>query len=171
VSVTVTNPRSRWRGPLASPSYRLLVTAQTVNSFGGGITPVALAFAVLDLGGSATQLGLVVAAFSAAEVATTLFGGVLGDRVSRAVMLQGSNTVSALVQALTAASLIGGWSSVWLLGLLGAVAGCVSALGRPSSQAITQQTVPPEQLSAAISLRRIARTPRWRWDSRWLVCW
>lgn len=149
--------RSRWRGPLASPSFRLLVTAQTVNAFGGSITPVALAFAVIDLGGSATQLGLVVAAFAAAEVATTLFGGVLGDRVPRAVMLQGSNTVSAIVQAFTAASLIGGWSSVWLLGLLGAMAGCVSALGGPSSQAITQQTVSPEQLSAAISLRRIGR--------------
>jgi len=154
--VTVT-PASRWKGPLRSPSYRLLVTTQTVNSFGSSITPVALAFAVIDLGGSATQLGLVVAAFSAAEVATTLFGGLLGDRVSRAVMLQGSNTISAIVQALTAASLVGGWSSIWLLGVLGAVAGCVSALGRPSSQAITQQTVPPEDLSAAISLRRIGQ--------------
>jgi len=157
VSLTATPTRSRWRGPLGSPSYRLLLTAQTVNTFGGAITPVALAFAVIDLGGSATQLGLVVAAFSAAEVATTLFGGVLGDRVSRSVMLQGSNTLSAIVQAFTAASLIGGWSSVWLLGVLGAVAGCVSALGRPSSQAITQQTVPAEQLSAAISLRRIGQ--------------
>jgi MFS family permease len=153
----ILNPRSRWKGPLASRPYRLLLTAQTVNAFGSAITPVALAFAVIDLGGSATQLGLVVAAFSAAEVATTLFGGVLGDRVSRAVMLQGSNTLSAIVQVFAAVSLIGGWSSVWLLGLLGAVAGCVSALGRPSSQAITPQTVPPEQLSAAISLRRIGQ--------------
>lgn len=155
--VTATRARSRWRGPLASPSYRLLVTAQTVNAFGGAITPVALAFAVIDLGGSATQLGLVVAAFSAAEVATTLFGGVLGDRVSRAVMLQGSCAVSAVVQGLTAASLIDGWASIWLLALLGAVAGCVSALARPSSQAITQQTVPAEDLPAAISLRRIGQ--------------
>ncbi|HET7385704.1 MAG TPA: MFS transporter [Nocardioidaceae bacterium] len=156
MSDTDTAPAPRALGPLRSPPFRLLMTAQTVNAFGQGITPVALAFAVLDLGGSATQLGLVVAAYALAEVVTVLFGGVLGDRLPRTVMLQGSNSASAGLQAVVAASLIGGWSSVGLLAALGLVGGCLSSLGQPSSRAITQQTVTPEQLPSAVSLRRIS---------------
>ena len=68
-------------GVLRHREFRLLAGGVTISSLGNGITPVALAFAVLDLGGSAAELGLVEAAFSGAEVVTTLLGGVLGDRV------------------------------------------------------------------------------------------
>jgi MFS family permease len=139
-----------------SAAFRLLVTAQTVNAFGSAITPVALAFAVLALGGSATQLGLVIAAEAFAEVVTILFGGILGDRLPRTVMLQGSNAANALAQGLVVAALVGGWASVPFLAGMGAVSGCLGALGQPSSQAITQQTVPAANLSAAISLRRVS---------------
>ena len=43
-------------GLLRHRDYRLLVSGATVSSLGGSIAPVALAFAVLDLGGSATDL-------------------------------------------------------------------------------------------------------------------
>ena len=76
--------------PLRHRNFRLLVTGTTVISLGNAITPVALAFAVLDLGGSATELGIVVAAFALAEVVTALFGGVLGDRLPRKLMMQGA---------------------------------------------------------------------------------
>jgi MFS family permease len=141
--------------PLRSGAYRLLLTGQTVSSFGNALTPIALAFAVLELGGSATQLGLVVGAYASAEVITVLFGGVLGDRIPRSLMMQGSAAVCVLTQGLIAVSLIGGWSSLTLLATVGLVNGCVSALGVPSSQAMTQQTVPAANLPAAISIRRL----------------
>jgi predicted MFS family arabinose efflux permease len=143
-------------GPWRFPSYRMLLAGQTVSDFGNALTPVALAFAVLDLGGSATQLGLVIAAYSGAEVLTVLFGGVLGDRLPRRVLLQGSAALAALTQTVIAAGLIGGWSSLPLLAAISVVNGCVSAISRPSSQALTAQTVDPADLSAAISIRRLA---------------
>ena len=84
-------PRSG--GALAHASYRLLVAGTTVSSLGNSITPVALAFGVLELGGSASELGMVVAAYALAEVVTLMFGGVLGDRLPRQVLMQGSATV------------------------------------------------------------------------------
>jgi len=72
-------------------------------------------------------------------------------------MLQGSAAAAAVVQGLVAASLIGGWSSIPLLAVLGMANGCLSALGGPSSSAITQQTVPAALLQRAISWRRIAQ--------------
>jgi len=148
---------SRWRGPLGSAPYRFLVSGTTVNSLGNAITPVALAFGVLELGGSASQLGLVVAAYALAEVVTLMFGGVLGDRLPRQLLMQGSSAGAALTQGVIAAALIGGWASVTLLGLVGLVNGCLSALSGPSSQAMTRQTVPAEQLSSAVALRRLAQ--------------
>ena len=91
------------------------MTGTTTTGLGNAITPVALAFAVLDLGGSATELGLVVAAFSLAEVVTVLFGGVLGDRVPRKLMMEGSAAACVLTQAVVAALLIGGWATIPLL--------------------------------------------------------
>lgn len=137
--------------------FSLLAAGSAVSSLGNAITPVALAFAVLDLGGSASQLGLVVAAYALAEVVTSLFGGVLGDRVPRQLMMQGSASGAALTQALIAASLIGHWSSIWLLGSIGLVNGVLSALSSPSSSALTPQTVPAEELAAAVTLRRLAQ--------------
>ncbi|HET6153998.1 MAG TPA: MFS transporter [Marmoricola sp.] len=136
-------------------SFRLLVIGSATSSLGNAITPVALAFAVLDLGGSASQLGLVVATFALAEVVTTLFGGVLGDRVPRQLMMQGASSGAALTQALIAASLIGHWSSIPLLTGVGALNGVLGALSSPSSSALTPQTVPTSDLAAAVTLRRL----------------
>lgn len=141
--------------PLAHGNFRWLVIGATTSALGNAITPVALAFGVLDLGGSATHLGLVEAAYALTNVLTTLFGGVLGDRVPRALMLQGSALGASVTQAFIAASLIGGWSSILLLGLVGMVNGSLSALSGPSSAALTRQTVPDDLLSSAVALRRL----------------
>src|SRR4051794_13734904 len=143
--------------PLRYAPFRWLVTGSTVNLLGSGIAPVALAFAVLDLGGDATDLGIVVGLYALADVAAVLFGGVLGDRLPRAVMLQGTSAAAAVVQGLVALSLVGGWSSISLLAALGMLNGSLSALGGPSSSAITQQTVPAPLLQKAISWRRISQ--------------
>jgi MFS family permease len=156
--MTLTQARAGRRGPLRSRDFRLLVAGTTTSSLGNAITPVALAFAVLDLGGSAADLGLVVAAFALAEVVTVLFGGVLGDRVPRQLMMEGSAAGSAITQALIAALLVGGWATIPVLGAIGMVNGCLSALSGPSSQAMTRLTVPEEDLGAAVALRRLMQT-------------
>ncbi|WP_244231724.1 MFS transporter [Rathayibacter sp. VKM Ac-2804] len=74
-------PRGTLRpGPLAHRPFRWLLAARTTAVLGNAVAPIALAFAVLDLTGSATDLGLVVAARSLANVAVLLLGGVLADR-------------------------------------------------------------------------------------------
>lgn len=144
-------------GPLAHADYRFLVVGATVSALGNAITPVALAFAVLDLGGSATDLGLVISAFAAAEVLTVLVGGVLGDRLPRQLMLQGSSAAAAVSQAFVAVALIGGWATIPLLAVMGVANGCLGALSGPSSSALTRQTVPAEELARGVAVRRLAQ--------------
>ncbi|HMT30989.1 MAG TPA: MFS transporter, partial [Dermatophilaceae bacterium] len=141
--------------PWQSKPFRNLTMGHATSSFGNAFSPVALAFAVLHLGGSATDLGIVLAAYALAQVVTTLVGGVLGDRLPRSLMMQGSSAVLSLIQAFVAASLIGGWSSIQLLAITQLLAGCVGALSSPSSQAATSQVVPPELLPRAVAIRRL----------------
>jgi MFS family permease len=148
---------ARTDGPLRHAPFRWLLLGTTVNSLGNMIAPVAIAFAVLDLGGSPTQLGLVVGAYALADVLAVLWGGVLGDRLPRTVMMRGANAVAAAVQALVALSLLGGWGSLWLLAIGGALNGALGSLAGPSTQAVTPQTVPASQLRQAITLRRLSQ--------------
>ena len=150
--------RAAGASPLRHRNFRLLVVGASVSALGNAITPVALAFAVLDLGGSASELGLVVAAFALAEVLTTLFGGVLGDRVSRRLLMSISAAGSALVQAVVAGTLVADVATIPLLTGLGVVTGCLSALSQPSASAMTRLTVPADVLSRAIALRSLLQT-------------
>lgn len=147
--------RSAARAVLRHRPYRFLLAGTAITSLGNAITPVALAFAVLELGGTATELGLVVAVFAAAEVVTIMVGGVLGDRVSRRLLMQGSAAATAVAQAVMAASLIGGWATIPMIAAIGMLNGCLGALSGPSSQAMTRQTVPEHELGHAVAFRRL----------------
>ena len=139
---------------LRERNFRLLVAGSTASQFGNAITPIALAFAVIDLGGSATELGLVIAAFALAQVVTTLFGGVLGDRVSRQVVMEGSALACALVQGLVVTTLVTGHGSLFALTAGGTLISCLGALSQPSSQAMTRLTVSSELLPRAVATRQ-----------------
>lgn len=143
--------------PLASRDFRWLVSGIAVSGLGSAMTPVALAFAVLHLGGSATQLGIVVAAFSLAEVVTMLYGGVLGDRLPRQLLMQGSAAATCVSQAICATVLITDRGSILFLTLIGVLNGCLGAIAQPASNAMTRFTVTEAQLPRAVILRSLAQ--------------
>ncbi|MEI7054504.1 MFS transporter [Nocardioides sp. CCNWLW239] len=151
-------PPTKRRSPLRHRNFRRLVTGTAASSLGNAITPVALAFAVLDLGGSATQLGLVEAVFAACQVVTTLAGGVLGDRVSRKLMMEGTAAISALVTGALAVTVILGIATIPSIAVMGGLAGIVAALNQPSAMAMTRVVVPDDELGAAVSLRSLLQT-------------
>lgn len=141
--------------PLRHADFRRLVTGRTFAEFGNAVAPVALAFAVLDVSGSAVDLGLVVGARSLANVVLVLFGGVLADRLPRSVILQGTETAAAITQAAIAVSVLGGFASVPLLLGLSMANGAVSAIALPASSSIVPQTVPAVLLQQANALNRM----------------
>jgi MFS family permease len=83
-------------------AFRHLFFARLLTVLGNGIAPIALAFAVLDIGGSVSDLGIVVASRSLFNVAFLLIGGVLADRYSRSRVLVSSSLVAAISQAIVA---------------------------------------------------------------------
>ena len=143
--------------PWTSAPFRWLLLGRTVSSLGSAITPVALALAVLHLGGSATDLGLVVAAYALVDVVTTLFAGVLGDRFSRTLLMRGSAALACVSQVVVALSLVLGWATLPLLAVMSAVNGALSAIAGPSSRAVVPQTVPGAALPRAVSTLRLSQ--------------
>jgi MFS family permease len=142
-------------GVLSHARFRWLAIARTTGFLGNAIAPIALSFAVLDLGGSVSDLGIVVGARSIANVALLLVGGVLADRWPRAVLLQGSSALAAATAGLMAVSVLTGFASVPLLAGIGLVNGAVAAVALPASYSITPETVPPENLQQANAILRI----------------
>jgi MFS family permease len=108
---------------LRERQYALLWSGQTVSVFGDAMLLLALSFAVLDLTGSVTDVGLVLAASRAPLVLTVLAGGVVADRVSRQWLMVVADVVRAGALALTAALLIVGTAEIWQLLVLQAVTG------------------------------------------------
>ena len=68
---------------LRDRNFRLLFSARAISYLGTYLAPIAVAFAVLDLGGSATEVGLSFAAWTLAQVAT-LASAASSATVSRA---------------------------------------------------------------------------------------
>ena len=95
--------------------FRLLLGAQGVSEIGDRMAPIALAFAVLELGGGATEVGLVLACRMFPLIATLLVGGVVADRVSRRDVMVVADLLRVLTQGLMAALLIAGAAEIWML--------------------------------------------------------
>ena len=124
--------------------------------FGDRMVPVALAFAVLELGGSATQLGVVLAMRAVPLIACLLIGGVVADRTSRRSVLIGADLVRLGSQGTLAAWLILGRPSVLAVGLLAGVTGAGSGFAAPATTGLLPEVVIPERLGEANGLRATA---------------
>jgi MFS family permease len=139
------------------PTFRLLFWGQALSVVGDRITPVAIAFAVLGLG-SASDLGLVLAAGGIPFALFALVGGVWADRVGRRRVMLGSDIVRALSQSVTAALLLTGTAEVWMLAVLAFVYGTAAAVFMPALIGLIPQTVSPARLQEANGLLALTRS-------------
>src|SRR3954451_1398697 len=98
--------------------FRLLFLGQGVSVLGDRMVAVALAFAVIELGGSASEVGLVLAGAWAPLVLTVLAGGVIADRTSRRAVMVTADLVRIVSQGAMAALVITGAAEVWMLAAL-----------------------------------------------------
>jgi predicted MFS family arabinose efflux permease len=138
---------------LRQRDFRLFFIGQSVSLFGDGMNRVALAFAVLSVGGSASEVGLVLAARTLPEVACLLVGGVVADRTSRRGLMVAADIARLASQGTMAALLIAGSAGVWSLAVLAGVAGAASGFFNPASTGLMTAVVVPADLQRANGLR------------------
>jgi predicted MFS family arabinose efflux permease len=145
------------RAPLREREFRLLFAGRTISMAGSAMAPVALTFAVLGpLHGTATDVGLVLAARTVPVIALLLVGGVISDRLPRHRVMVGSNLLSCAAQAASAALLLSGGATLWNIAALAVVNSSSSAFFFPASAGIVPQTVQAPLLQRANSTLRLA---------------
>jgi predicted MFS family arabinose efflux permease len=138
---------------LRERDYRLMFGGYVASLLGDGMVSVALAFAVLGLGASASTLGLVLAARMLPLTVCLLAGGVVADRASRQAVMVAADLTRMLSQGALAALLIAGAAHVWMLAVLSGVTGAASGFFNPASTGLLPQVVGAELLQEANGLR------------------
>ncbi|HEX2231943.1 MAG TPA: MFS transporter [Thermoleophilaceae bacterium] len=143
---------------LRQREFRLLFSGQAVSVFGDRMVVVALAFAVLEVGGSVSAVGLVLACATLSLVGSVLVGGVVADRTSRRAVMVSADLVRLASQGTMAALLIAGTADVWVLALLASVTGAATGFFNPATTAFLPEVVASELLQQANALRAAARS-------------
>lgn len=143
-------------GALRERPFRLLWLGQTTSAVGDSMTSVALVFAVLALG-SATDLGIVFAGYTASHAIFILAGGVWADRLERRIVMLTCDLVRAAAQAFVAVALIAGFAEVWHLFVVAIVVGAAASFFGPASTGLIPQTVSASRLQEANALMGLAR--------------
>jgi MFS family permease len=140
------------RRPLQSRNFRLLVACNVISVAGSSVSLVAIPFAVLKIGGSASDVGYVATAKLVPLIAFLLLGGVVADRLPRHKVMAAANVLQALAQGASATLILTGHARIWELVVLAAAGGVGVGFYYPAAQGLLPQTVPPEQRPRANAL-------------------
>jgi MFS family permease len=143
---------------LANRDLRRFLGGYAATMLGTTMTPVALTFAVLDRGGDAGDVGLVLTAESVPLVLLLLAGGVISDRLPRRWVMVVADVVRACTQALLAVLLITGEPPLGVLMAAAAVLGAGQAFEGPALTALMPEITPAHHLQQANALRGIAES-------------
>ncbi|MFJ8589525.1 MFS transporter [Streptomyces sp. NPDC093595] len=130
-----------------------LFIGQSLSVLGDRVSFVATPIAVLSVGGSASDVGLVAAAGLLPMLLFTLVGGVWADRFRRHRIMLVSDVVRCVVQGLLAILLLTDVAQISHLVLLMIVFGIADAFFMPACAGLMPLIVGPDRLREANALR------------------
>ena len=138
-----------------SRDYRLLFFGQLISAFGTAMSFVVLPVQLYAL----TESTLMVGLLSAVEFVFILFfafvGGAYADFIDKRRMLRLTEIGQTVVTAILLGNALLPRPQVWVLFLCGALHAGLSALQKPSFEALMQKIIQPEHLAAVGALNSI----------------
>lgn len=137
---------------LASRDFRRFSAGYATSLLGTAMSSVAIAFAVLGNGGTATALGLVFTANIVPMTAFMLAGGALADRLGRRRVMLAADLGRCAAQAVLAGAATAGHPSLWLFVTAAVVVGTGNGFFSPALSGLPVQLVPPARLGDANAL-------------------
>lgn len=143
---------------LRGRNFRIYVIGFATSLLGAEMAGIALAFAVLGNGGSASDLSLVLASRILPLTLFLLGGGVIGDRYGRRYLLAIADSLRLLGQVGLAVYFITGAHQLWVVCALSALVGFSEALFEPAFEGFVPSLTTREQLHDANALLGLARS-------------
>ena len=127
--------------------YRNFFISGLIFVLGASAFPIALAVTVLDNGGDASALGLILASRVLAGTLFMLIGGVWADRLPRKWIMIGADSFRAAI-CLVLLAVSADDMPLWAIGLLVFLMGLGDSFGAPAGSAIVPSLLPDHLLPA-----------------------
>jgi MFS family permease len=151
-TVLPTNPKPQKRNGLSgqlltafpafeSPNFRRYFPGQVISMIGTWIQMVAQGWLVLEITGSAFDVGLAAAASTLPTLFLSLLGGVVVDRYPRRTILLWTQSAAMLLAFVLGLFAVTGTVTIWIILVLSFLLGCVNALNVPALQAFLSEIV------------------------------
>ena len=143
---------------LRDRDFALFFAGYATSLLGTSASALAVSFAVLDDGGTASDLGVVLAAGIVPQVLFMLGGGVLADRLGRRPVMLGADATRCAAQAVLAGTVLAGRPALWVFILLAMARGTGDAVFTPALSGLTVELAPRDDLVNANALLSAARS-------------
>lgn len=143
--------------PFAGGQYRLLAAGLMLALFADGVWTIALVWQVIALGGGPGQVSLASGLAATGMVVSTLFGGVLADRVSQRSIIIGLETIKMVAFAVVGVAALVGVASLPLVVAAAIGGGITTGMYYPAYSALLPSIVDRSELQAANGIEGIMR--------------
>ncbi|MEV8297672.1 MULTISPECIES: MFS transporter [Streptomyces] len=151
----VDEPPKPIRALLRIATFRRFAAANLISATGSAMAPLALAYAVIEQGGGAGSLGVVLATNTVPTIVFLLAGGLFADRLSRSLLLFAGNLLAAGAQGALAVTVATGHATTVSIAACGFVSGTAASFVVPAAQGAVAQIVPAQHLQQANALLRL----------------
>jgi MFS family permease len=138
--------------PFKVRNFCLLFGGQTVSTIGDALYAVALPWLILSNGGSAQEIGVVLAAYGIPRVGCVLLGGWLSDRLRPRWLMLIADAIRAVLVGILAGLALHGHPALWQLCAVAFPLGACMGLFLPASSAILPDLLKDEELQAGNAL-------------------
>jgi MFS family permease len=136
-------------------NYRLYFFSQIISFSGTWMQSIALAWLVLQITGSGTALGAVMATRFVPTLFLAPIGGVLADRFDKRRLIVVTQSLAGLLALALGVVTLTGVVELWMVYALSAAFGAVTALDNPSRQTFVMEMVGPDDISNAVTLNSV----------------
>jgi MFS family permease len=140
---------------LENRNYRRFFLGQSVSLVGTWMQSVAQSWLVLQLTGSGTALGLVVAIQTLPVLFLAPYGGLLADRADKRRLLLATQSTFALLALTLGLLTLTHVVQLWMVMLIAAGFGLANAVDNPTRQAFVPEMVGADAVGNAISLNSV----------------
>jgi MFS family permease len=140
---------------LRNPNYRRYFTGQAISLIGTWMQSVAQSWLVLQLSGSATDLGVVVALQTLPVLILGSYGGLVADRLDKRRLMIGLQTMMGVLALSLALLTLTGLIALWQVYLLALLLGLCNCFENPARQVFVLELVGPADLRNAVTLNSV----------------
>jgi MFS family permease len=155
VNSTVAATAGRTFASLRFRNYRLYFASQIISFSGTWMQMVAQSWLVLQLTGSGTALGTVMATQFLPTLFLAPFGGMIADRFDKRRLIIGTQSMAGLLALTLGVITLTGVVEIWMVYALAAGFGTVTALDNPSRQTFVMEMVGPDDVANAVTLNSV----------------